>query len=71
MMSKAQEIIDKIEKTAKDPNVSNAVIDGLLNEMVSLLNKEPEAWDLCTDRVRFLLNERFCYTGPSSYGSYR
>lgn len=44
-MSKAQEIIDKIEKTAKDPNVSNAVIDGLLNEMVSLLNKEPEAWD--------------------------
>ena len=28
-MSKAQEIIDKIEKTAKDPNVSNAVIDGM------------------------------------------
>ncbi|HCA40725.1 MAG TPA: hypothetical protein DEP01_03955 [Aminobacterium sp.] len=70
-MSKAQELVAKIESTSRDPKATDAIIDGLLNEMVSLLNKEPEAWDLCTDKVRFLLSERFCYTGPMSFGSYR
>ena len=69
-MSKAQEIIDKIEKLRKIQTFPMLSLTDCSMKWC-LFNKEPEAWDLCTDRVRFLLNERFCYTGPSSYGSYR
>ncbi len=70
-MSKAKELIAKIESVAADPKATPGAIDAALNEIVTLLNREPDAWDLCTDRVRFLLNERFCYTGPSAFGGYR
>ena len=70
-MSKAKELIRKIEHIAADPKAAPGAIDAALNEMVTLLNKEPDVWDECTDTVRFQLNERFCYTGPSAFGGYR
>lgn len=70
-MPNAKELIQKIEAIVADPQAKPGALDGALNEMVSLLNTEPDAWDLCTDTVRFQLNERFCYTGPMTFGGYR
>ncbi len=69
-MSEALKLVEKIEAIAADPKAAPGAIDGALNEMVTLLNTQPDGWDLCTDKVRFLLNERFCYNGPSAYGRY-
>ena len=70
-MSHAMELIKKIEGLAADPHAKPGALDGALNEMVTLLTKDSQAWDLCTDTVRFQLNERFSYTGPMTYGGYR
>ena len=70
-MPDAKELIRKIEQIAADPDAKSSAMDAALNEMVTLLTKDPQAWDLCTDTVRFQLNERFCYTGPLTSGGYR